>query len=144
MEASTFDIKDWADEQGQTKQRIDEDDNQATMMLTLADIYSVPKIKKVDVHGHITLKFSSELISLYYKELQRRFLWLYTEGNDDRRRLADTENVNEEPNENPNDQSNQEIENIMICNLLKMTNSLRVELIPSATDMEMKAFNWTV
>ena len=25
-----------------------------------------------------------------------------------------------------------------------MTNSLKAELIPSATDMEMKKFNWTV
>ena len=47
-------------------------------------------------------------------------------------------------NHEAEDKSNKVIENDLICNLLKMTNSLNAELIPSATDMEMKEFNWTV
>ena len=104
----------------------------------------MPKMKEANVHGKVTLKFSSNLVSMYYKELLERFVWHYTEADGDRRRLADTEIANEDPNDESDADFDQEIENILICNILKMTNSLKVELIPSATDVEMKAFNWTV
>ena len=32
-----------------------------------------------------------------------------------------------------------------ICNLLKMTNSIKIELIPASIEhIEMKAYNWTL
>ena len=81
---------------------------------------------------------------MHYRELQRQFEWLNTEIDGDGRILADAEIANEDLDDELDQEMDQETENIMICDLLRMTNSLRVELIPSATNIEMKAFNWTI
>ena len=141
---STFEIFKWIDSKDQTNVK---SDNRAVMLLELTDLYSVPKLASIGGDGIAELQFSSPLMTLEYEEIQRRFMWLYTSASASRRSLTDTKKIlNQEEHQNIRQLNETSVfeEGEKICNLLKMTNSLRAELIPSATDMQMKAFNWTV
>ena len=143
-ELSKFDIFEWIASKGQQNVK---SDNRAGMLLELTDLYSVPKLASIGGDGIAELQFSSPLMTLEYEEIQRRFMWLYISApGSKRRRLTDTITIlNQEDHQNIRQLNETSVfDGEKICNLLKMTNSLRAELIPSATDMQMKSFNWTV
>ena len=49
-------------------------------MKTLENLYSVPQVEKFDKAGQCAIKFSTELETVSYEEIERRFGIFYITG----------------------------------------------------------------
>ena len=107
-------------------------------------MYSVPKLDGINEKGEVEINFSSPLRSSSYDDLLANFIFFGKFPS--ARRYLESSNELETEMANDDDRSKEEITtNEKISQLLHMTESIRIQMIPgSALNLEKKTFNWTV